>query len=150
MFSILRKLPKKTVDPVWRSHESGVTHLVMKSTSKEVWAAFTETCKRSHVSLRMELLNPLDYAYVGDQQLRQRVDVLRQFLDDPTERIIKDGDEMYEGPTAAFTFPRFLAVSTWKAASGGEFTVRRLALLKRYQKESRGERKSVQPHSHLE
>lgn len=34
------------------------------------------------------------------------MDILRQFLDDPTERIIKDGDEMYEGPCAAFTFPK--------------------------------------------
>jgi hypothetical protein len=106
LIEILRKLPKKTVDPVWRAQESGVTHLVMDSTSKEVWTAFAETCKRSHVSLRLELLNPLNYSYVGHQQLQQRVDLLRQFLADTTERSINDGDEMYEGPTAAFHFPK--------------------------------------------
>lgn len=106
LIGILRKLPKKTVDPVWRAEESGISHLVMKSTSKEVWAAFAETCKRSHVSLRLELLEPLNYPYVGDWQLQQRVNLLRQFLDDTTERVIKENDEIYEGPSAAFHFPK--------------------------------------------
>ena len=106
LLSILEKLPRKTRQPVWTSEEAGVSHLVKESRSDQVWTAFATTLKRSHVSLRLELMNSLDYSDAGDAPRAHRLKLLSQFLDDTTERIIKDGDKLYDGPCAAFTFPR--------------------------------------------
>ena len=105
LLSILKKLPGKTRAPVWTSEEAGVSYLVKQSQSAEVWKAFAAAVSRAQVSLRLELMNPLSYSMEGDGPITHRLQLLGQFLDDATERIIKSGDKMYDGPCSAFTFP---------------------------------------------
>jgi hypothetical protein len=106
LLTVLEKLPPKTQGEVWTSRESAVTHLVMDSASPDVWGALLVAAKRAHVSLRMELMNPLDYTYIGDRQRVERLRFLAQFLDDKTVRNTSEDKKMYDGPCAAFTFPR--------------------------------------------
>jgi hypothetical protein len=109
LLSLVQKLPRKTRKPVWTSPESVVVHLVMESRSPTVWSAFAAAMKRAHISLRLEWMKPLAYSYAEDHQLAERLDLLAQFLDDPTERVIREDDKLYDGPCAAFEMKRITA-----------------------------------------
>ena len=54
----------------------------------------------------MEMMNPMNYSYVGKQQLKQRVKLLSQFLQDNELRDKQKTQQKYSGPCAAFTFPK--------------------------------------------
>ncbi len=102
----LDDLPEKTSGPVWTSWEAAVAHLAMESDSPEVWRALLRAAQRADVSLRMELMNPMDYLYIGERQRQQRLAFLAAFLDDQTERDRKSDQKLYSGPCAGFEFDR--------------------------------------------
>ena len=62
--------------------------------------------KRSDVGLRMEILNKMDYSYLGDRQRQQRLEFLASFLEDAETPDVKANPEMFSGPHAGFTFAR--------------------------------------------
>lgn len=99
----LDRLPSDAEEAYWRCPEARLANLVMKTSSPAVWEAFARAAKRATVGLRLELMNPLNYSYVGDGLRTQRLACLAQFLDDQTIRIARGGK--YAGPGAAFTFP---------------------------------------------
>jgi hypothetical protein len=90
----------------WTCPEAHLTHLVVETDSTEVWAAFLAAAKRADVGLRMELMNPLNYSYVEDRLLRQRLQFLSAFLDDETERDATSAPAKFTGPFAGFVFPK--------------------------------------------
>jgi hypothetical protein len=51
-------------------------------------------------------MNPFDYLYVGDRLKFRRLAFLAAFLDDETLRDDRKNAKKYEGPCAAFTFPK--------------------------------------------
>ena len=54
----------------------------------------------------MEMMNRMNYSYVGKQQLMQRVKLLSQFLQDNELRDMQKSLQKYSGPCAAFTIPK--------------------------------------------
>jgi hypothetical protein len=102
----IQELPKKTRAPVWTADEGDVANLVIDSPSAQVWDALLAVARRAHVSLRMELMKPMTYSYIGEPQRAQRLHFLAQFLDDDTLRDSAHDPKLYEGPCAGFTFDR--------------------------------------------
>ena len=102
----LEKLPAKTKGAVRTSPEARVAHLVKKSDSPAVWAALLAAAQRASIGLRMELMRPMHYSYIGDQQRRERLAFLAAFLDDDEVRVTDSDPEFYKGPCAGFTFDR--------------------------------------------
>ena len=54
----------------------------------------------------MEMLNPFDYTYIGDKNRERRLACLVAFLDDRELRDDSKDKEKWDGPCAAFTFPK--------------------------------------------
>jgi hypothetical protein len=106
LLKIMPALPTKTKGAVWTSDEPRVAGLVKDSKNPEVWNALTVAAQRAHVSLRMELMDHLSESCTGEDQPRETLRFLAQFLDDETIRDRADDENLYEGPCAAFTFPR--------------------------------------------
>ena len=97
-------MPSDTKVDSWRSPEAGLSHLALGTDDAMVWAAFLRTAQRAETGLRMELMNPLDYSYIGQRYKMQRLSFLAAFLDDTTVRSLDEG--AFSGPCAAFTIPR--------------------------------------------
>lgn len=90
----------------WKCPEANLAHLVLMTDSADVWAAFLHAAKRADVGLRMELMQRLNYLYVGDRLLKQRLQLQAAFLDDHTERDAASDTARFTGPFAGFTFPK--------------------------------------------
>ncbi len=88
----------------WRSPEAGMSHLALCTDDAMVWAAFLRAAQRAETGLRMELMNPLRYCYIGGKYKMQRLSFLRAFLEDTIVRSLDEG--AFSGPCAAFTIPR--------------------------------------------
>lgn len=102
----LNAIPKTPEGAYWNCREAAFVHLVMESSDPMVWAALLTTAKRVDAGLRMEFLNPMDYAYFDDRQRPQRLDFLAAFLDDEAVREgVVDASKL-EGPSAGFTLTR--------------------------------------------
>ena len=106
LIPILEALPADVDEPYWTCPEASFTHVVMRCQADEVWDVFEKVIKRSAVGLRMEMMNPMNYSYVGKQQLKQRVKLLSQFLQDDELRDTQKTPKKYSGPCAAFTIPK--------------------------------------------
>ena len=97
-------------------------------------AAGPRAAKRAEPGLRMELMNPLDYTYVGENLKSRRIHFLSAFLDDTTPRVIPGGEDegKFSGPCAGFTFPclrvcdlaamKLASVLDWKDAPDENWT----------------------------
>ena len=66
----------------------------------------TKVAKRSDVGLRMELMKPMNYIYVGDRQRQERLDFLAGFLEDSEAPDYGANPKMFDGFHAGFTFKR--------------------------------------------
>ena len=106
LIPILEALPADVDEPYWKCAEANFTHVVMLCEAEEVWDVYEKVVERSAVGLRMEMMNPMNYSYVGKQQLKQRVKLLSQFLQDNELRDKQKTQQKYSGPCAAFTFPK--------------------------------------------
>ena len=106
LIPILEALPADVDEPYWTCDEANFTHVVMLCQADEVWDVFEKAVKRSAVGLRMEMMEPMNYSYVGKQQLKRRVKLLSQFLQDNELRDKQKTPQKYSGPCAAFTIPK--------------------------------------------
>jgi hypothetical protein len=110
LLPIVRHLPEDCDGPYWTCAAAHFTHVVMLVEDDEVWRAFLASARRSSVGLRLEFMNPMDYAYIRDKNRERRLAFLAAFLDDATVRRMgpRYGFGVhgpYDGPCAAFTFP---------------------------------------------
>src|SRR5258708_7942798 len=102
---LLEEIPHDVKGPYWTCPEAAFTHVVMEIEDDEVWREWSRVARRSNVGLRLEMLEPLDYAYIGEKNRTRRLAILAAFLDDLSQRNMSTEPEKYEGPCAAFTFP---------------------------------------------
>jgi hypothetical protein len=102
----LQQLPRTPKEPYWLCPEAAFAHQVMDTDDPHAWDVLRRVARRSDVGLRMELLNPMDYTYIGERQRRQRLEFLAAFMDDATLRDKRSKPSMWSGPHAGFTFPR--------------------------------------------
>jgi len=102
----LNAMPPTPKEPYWRSREAGLANLVMETDDARAWKALLAAARRADVGLRMELMNPMYYTYIGQRQRKQRLEFVAAFLDDATVRDEKSDPTLFEGPYAGFTFPK--------------------------------------------
>lgn len=102
--AVLRTLPKDVSGPYWTSDVSHISHLVLALDDDAVWQTFFRKAQQAAVGLRLEWMNPFDYAFLGDRLKSRRLAFLAGFLDDPTLRDDSVNTKKYDGPCAAFTF----------------------------------------------
>ncbi len=65
LLPILEGLPKDASQPYWTCPEAGFTHVVVQLDDPDIWRTYLKVAKRSRVGLRMSMLGPLCYAYIG-------------------------------------------------------------------------------------
>lgn len=104
--ALVRMLPKDAPGEYWTSEIADVSHVVLAVDDDEVWNTFLTKARQAAVGLRLEWMNPFDYLYVGDHLKSRRLAFLAAFLDDETLRDDRRNAKKYEGPCAAFTFPK--------------------------------------------
>jgi hypothetical protein len=68
-----------------------------------IWRTYLRAAKRSAIGLRMEMMNPMDYYYIGTKNRNLRLAFLAAFLNDEAVRRT-DTSEKFRGPCAGFTF----------------------------------------------
>lgn len=101
---LIRNIPNDVDGQYWTNEWANLTHVVMPLDDIEVWRAHLKAAKKASVGLRMELMGPMNYSYIGSTNLDFRLAFLSSFLDDETIRISKDDNPKFDGPCAAFTF----------------------------------------------
>lgn len=106
LLPILKKLPKDVDGAYWTCAEANFTHVVMQLSDATIWRAYLEAAKRAATGLRMEMMNPMNYSYIGDKGRDLRLAFLASFLDDDALRDQSKNATKYDGPCAAFTFPK--------------------------------------------
>ena len=74
--------------------------------SVDLWKLYLQKAKQARVGLRMEMMNPMNYRYIGDKHLNCRLAFLSSFLDDATVREIGEVEGKFSDPCAAFNFSR--------------------------------------------
>ena len=104
--ALIKTLPKDTTGEYWTSDVAGANRVVLAVDDDEVWNSFLEKTRKASVGLRLEWMNAFDYSYVGDRLKTRRLAFLAAFLNDETLRDSGKNSEKYEGPCAAFTFPK--------------------------------------------
>ena len=114
LLPILAELPKDATGPYWTCPEANFTHVVVQIEDDEVWRAYLQVAKRSSIGLRMEMMNPLNYCYVGKKNFGRRLAFLSAFLDDDAVRNMSGERGQFQGPCAGFKIPR-LAVRDFAA-----------------------------------
>jgi hypothetical protein len=103
---ILAELPTDVDEPYWTCEVAHYAHVIMQLHDDSIWKDYLRIAKLAAVGLRMEMMNPMNYSYIGDANRQRRLDFLAAFLDDVTVRDLTSSSNRYEGPCAAFTFPR--------------------------------------------
>jgi hypothetical protein len=103
---LLKKLPTDAKGPYWTCPESAFTHVVMQLEDDGIWREYLRAAKRCRVGLRLEILTPMDYAYIGKKNRQHRLAFLAAFLDDKEVRKKSGKGDKFDGPCAAFTIPK--------------------------------------------
>jgi hypothetical protein len=103
---MIEKIPSDVDEPYWTSEAAGLTHVVMHLDDASVWRSYLKTAKGSDVGLKMEMMEPMNYAYIGDKDLEYRLAFLSEFLNDETVRDKTVDQQKFTGPCAAFTFAK--------------------------------------------
>jgi hypothetical protein len=105
LLPVLESLPSDSEQEYWTCPEAAFTHVVMLLDDPAVWRAYLKAARRSSVGLRMEMMNPMDYEYIGDRNRDFRLAFLASFLEDDAIRDKSQQDANFQGPCAAFMFP---------------------------------------------
>jgi hypothetical protein len=103
---LIATLPQDVNTPYWTAEEATLTHIVMQLDDTTVWKAFLAKAKTCSIGLRMELMNPMNYSYIGKKNESLRLAFLAAFMNDSEVRKIKGSDPRWEGPHAGFTYDR--------------------------------------------
>lgn len=108
LLPIIRKLPADSAGPYWTCPEAALTHCVMLLEDDQVWSEYLRAAKKSSVGLRMEMMNPMNYDYIGQKNRARRLAFIAVFLSDTTVREKPQDDEhpKYSGPCAGFTYKK--------------------------------------------
>jgi hypothetical protein len=114
LLPLLGRIPAEATGPYWTCPEARFTHVIVEIEDDKVWQAYLRAAKRSSIGLRMEMMNPLDYDYMGNKNLARRLAFLAAFLEDKVERKRSGEKGKFQGPCAGFTIPR-LAVRDFAA-----------------------------------
>lgn len=114
LLPILERFPMDASGPYWTCPEARFTHVVVQTEDDKVWGAFLRLARECSVGLRMEMMNPLNYSYIGSKNLDRRLAFLSAFLDDQAVRTIPTNEGQFGGPCAGFTIPR-LSVQNFAA-----------------------------------
>lgn len=104
LIGTLKSLPATPEGEYWCCREASFANLVMETHHPEAWRILKKVAQRSDIGLRMELMNPMDYTYVGDRFRKQRLEFLSHFLDDASIRDARNNPK-FSGPCAGFAFP---------------------------------------------
>jgi hypothetical protein len=103
---LLSKFSRDCQGPYWTCPEAGFAHVVMQVEDDAIWRQFLDVARRSSVGLRLEMMNPMCYSYIGQKNRDRRLALLAALLDDQAVRDLSVNPSKYEGPCAAFTFPK--------------------------------------------
>jgi hypothetical protein len=103
---LMAKLPQDVDEPYWTCAAAGYSHVFMELEQDAIWREYLKVARRAAVGLRMEMMNPMDYSYIGAKNRNRRLAFLAAFLDDSTVRDSSVNAGKYEGPCAAFTFDK--------------------------------------------
>jgi hypothetical protein len=116
---LLRKFPKDAKEAYWTCPQAGFTHVVMQLEDDGIWREFLRAAKRCRVGLRLEILSPMDYLYIGKKNRQRRLAFLAAFLEDKAIRKMAGEGGKFDGPCAAFTIPRIAVrdFAAWTIAS---------------------------------
>jgi hypothetical protein len=98
---LLDTFPKDATGPYWTCPEAAFTHVVMQLEDDAVWKKYLQAARRSSVGLRMEMMVPLNYLYIGAKNRERRLAFLAAFLEDKE----KKEENKFNGPCAAFNLP---------------------------------------------
>jgi hypothetical protein len=101
---IIKALPRDVEGAYWTNEFINITHVVMQLERDGVWKEFLAAAKRAGIGMRMEMMDPMDYSYIGDRNRARRLAFLAAFLDDEEVRVRKGAK--FSGPCAAFKFDR--------------------------------------------
>jgi hypothetical protein len=104
LIATLEAVPRTPAEPYWACPEAHLANLVMETDDPRVWKTLEAVARRSDVGMRMELMNPMDYTYIGDRNRKQRLAFLEKFLDDGAVRDARSNEQMFTGPHAGFQF----------------------------------------------
>jgi hypothetical protein len=104
LLPVLARLPGDVAEPYWTSEAASWTHVVMQLEDDRVWQAYLKAACNAAVGLRMQMMNPMCYAYIEGKNRERRLGFLAAFLDDTDVRDPSVDSYKYEGPCAAFTF----------------------------------------------
>lgn len=100
----LRRLPTKIQGGGWKPAGLDLNREVIRSTSDEVWAEFGAYLRRTHVCLRLEMMEGL--IYTPSQQKPRALELLAELLDDTEVRVLEpDGSSHAEGETTRYLGP---------------------------------------------
>jgi hypothetical protein len=103
---ILAKLTNDSTGPYWTCPEAALSHVIMQIEDDQIWKEWVRVAKRSSVGLRMEMMSPMCYTYIGETNRARRLAFLQAFFNDRIERDKSGSEEKFQGPSAGFTFPR--------------------------------------------
>ena len=103
---ILDNFPADSSGKYWTCPEAAFTHVVMQIEDDATWRRYLRVAKRSSIGLRMEIMNPLCYDYIGAKNRERRLAFAAAFLDDKALRDTSSNADKFDGPSAAFTFPK--------------------------------------------
>jgi len=106
LLPLLKTLPPDSSGPYWTCPEAAFTHVVVLVDDTNVWREFLSAAKRSSAALRMEMMNPMNYTYIGQTNRSLRLAFLAAFLEDKTVRDATTDESRFTGPFAGFTFPK--------------------------------------------
>jgi hypothetical protein len=103
---ILKTLPTDSKKSYWTCEEAAFTHVVMQIEDDDIWREYLRAAKRSSIGLRMEMMNPMNYTYIGGKNRQRRLAFLAAFLDDAAVRDKATDPEEFGGPSAGFAIPK--------------------------------------------
>jgi hypothetical protein len=103
---LLKQLPKDATGPYWTCPEAGFTHVVQRLEDDGVWREYLRAARRGTVGMRLEMMGPMTYDYIGDKNRERRLAFLAAFLGDTAVRDMAAAPDKFQGPCAAMTFPR--------------------------------------------
>ena len=104
--ALMRMLPRDAQGAYWTSSVAAVSHVVLAIDDDAVWQMFFNKTSQASVGLRLEWMNPFNYLYVGDRSEKRRLAFLAGFLEDTEVRDSNKNKTKFDGPCAAFTFPK--------------------------------------------